>query len=118
MSTLVTLENTTTATLKRVKQILVLANNSYHSLNTSNSWDFPSGHHAAREFKNPPKCFNFGEPHLLPNNKKLRDEGKISRNRNAHMEKVVGKGNGPRMAMEVMVTKSMIIQIMATAVFR
>ena len=85
MSTLVTLGNTTTATLKRIKQILVLANNSYHSLNTSNSWNVPSGHHAAREFKHPPKCFNCGEPHLLPNCKKPRDEGKIVRNRKAHM---------------------------------
>ena len=58
MSMSVTLGNTTTATLKRVKQILVLANNSYHSLNTSNSWNVPIVHHAAREFKHPPKCFN------------------------------------------------------------
>ena len=55
ISTSVTLGNTTTATLKRIKQILVLANNSYHSLNNSNSWNVPSGHHAAREFKHPPK---------------------------------------------------------------
>ena len=92
MSTSVMLANTTTATLKRVKQILILANNSYHSLNTSNSWNVPSGHHAAREFKHPPKCFNCGEPHLLPNCKKNRDEGKIARNRKAQMEKGGGKG--------------------------
>ena len=55
MSTLVTLGNTTTAMLKLIKQILVFAKNSYHSLNTSNSWNVPSGHHAAREFKHPPK---------------------------------------------------------------
>ena len=55
MSTLVTLGNTTTDTLKRIKQILVLDNNSYHSLNTSNSWNVPICHHAAREFKHPPK---------------------------------------------------------------
>ena len=96
MSTLVTLANTTTATLKRVKQILVLAKKSYHSLNAYNSWNFLSGHHAAREFKNPPKCSNFGQPYLLPDRKKPRDEGKIARNRKAHMEKVGGKGGNKR----------------------
>ena len=48
MSTLVTLGNITTTTLKQIKQILDLSNNSYHSLNTSNSWNVPSGHNAAR----------------------------------------------------------------------
>ena len=91
MYTSVTLENTTTATLKQ-KKILVLDNNSYHSLNTSNSWNAPSGHHAARDFKHPNNCFNCGEPHLLPYCKKPRDERKISRNRKAHMEKGGGKG--------------------------
>ena len=92
MSTSVRLGNTTTATLKRIKQILVLANNPYHSLNTSNSRNVPIGHHAAREFKHHPKCFNCGEPHLLPNCKKPRDEGGIAHNIKAHMEKVGGKG--------------------------
>ena len=92
MSTSVTLGNTTTATLKQVKQIIVFVNNSYHSLNTSNSWNVPSGHHAARYFKHPPKCFNCGDPHLLPDCKKPRDEGNISRNRKVHMEKGGGKG--------------------------
>ena len=41
MYTLVTLGNTNTATLKQIKQILVLAHNSYHSLNTSNSCNVP-----------------------------------------------------------------------------
>ena len=92
MSTSVTLVNTTTATLKRIKQILVLAKNSYYSLNTSNSWNVPSGQHAAREFKHPPKCFNCGEPHLLPDFKKPHDEGEIARNRKAHMDKGGVKG--------------------------
>ena len=92
LSMLVTLGNTTTATLKQIKQILVLANNSYHYLNASNSWNVPSGHYAAREFKHPPKWFKSGEPHLLPNFKKPRDEGKIARNRKVHMEKGGGKG--------------------------
>ena len=85
MSTSVTLVNTTTATMKRIKQILILANNSYHYPNTSNSWNVPSGHHDAREFKYPPKGFNSGEPNLLPNCKKPRNEGKITGNRKAHM---------------------------------
>ena len=92
MSTSVTLGNSDTATLKRVKHILALANNSYHSLNTSKIWNVPSGHHAAREFKYPPKCFNCGEPHLLPDCKKPRDEGKIARNKKAHSEKGGDKG--------------------------
>ena len=92
MSTSTTLGNTITATLKRVKQILILVNISYHYLNTSNSRNAPSGHHAAREFKNPPKCFNIGITHLLPDCKKPRDEGKTARNRKAHMEKGGGKG--------------------------
>ena len=92
MSTLVKLGNITTATLKRIKQILVLANNSYHSLNTSNSWNVPSGHHDAREFKHPTNCFNCGEPHLRPDYKKPRNEGNIACNRKAHMEKGGEKG--------------------------
>ena len=92
MSTSATLGNTTTATLKRIKQILVLANNFYHSLSTSNCWNVHSVHHAARGFKNPPKYFNCGDPHFLPDCKKPRDEGKIARNRKAHMKKGGGKG--------------------------
>ena len=92
MSSLVTLGNTTTATLKRIKQILISANNSYHSINISNSWNFPSGHHAAKDFKHPPKWFNCGEPHLLTDCKKPRDEDKIARNRKSHTEKGGGKG--------------------------
>ena len=92
MSTSVMLGNTTTATLKQIKQILVLANNSYHSLNTSNSWNVPNGHHATREFNHYPKCFNCGEPHLILNRKKPCDEDKISRNRKVHMDKGGGKG--------------------------
>ena len=85
MSTSVTLVNNTTATMKRIKQILILANNSYHYLNISNSWNVPSGHHATREVKNPPKWFNIEEPHFIPNCKKPTDEWKISRNMKAHM---------------------------------
>ena len=96
ISTLATLGNTTTATPKRIKQILVLANNSYRSLNNSNSWNVPSVHHAARDFKHPPKCFNCGEPHLLPDFKKPRNEGKNTRNRKAHTEKEGGKGGNQR----------------------
>ena len=92
MSTLVTLGNTTTSTMKQIKQILILANNTCHSLNISNSWNVPSGHHAEREFKHPPKCFNFGEHRLLPDCKKTRDEGKIARNRKVQLKKGGGKG--------------------------
>ena len=124
---LLTLGNTTTDTLKRIKQILVLVNNSYHSLNTSNSWNFPSGHHAARDFKHPPKCFNCGKPHLLPDCNKPCDDGKIARNRKAHTgkggvkeeikEATIATRNVLKMEVEV-VTKKMIIQITATAAFR
>ena len=87
MGTAVSLNNTSAATLTRVLAIVVLANNSYHSLNTSNAWNIPQGkrgHHAS-QFN--PECFNGGKPHLLPDCKCPQDESKIARNKKAYMDK-------------------------------
>ena len=87
MGTAVCLANTSAATLTRVLVIVILANNSYHLLNNLNAWNIPQGkrgHHAS-QFT--PKCFNCGEPHLLPGSKRPRDESKIARNKKAYMDK-------------------------------
>ena len=87
MGTAVSLTNTSAATLTQVLTIMVLANNSYHSLNNLNAWNIPQGkrgHHAS-QFT--PECFNFGEPHLLPDCKLPRDDSKIARNKKAYMDK-------------------------------
>ena len=87
MVTAVFLTNTSAATLTRVLAIVVLANNSYHSLNTSNAWNIPQGkrgHHASQLT---PECFNCGKPHLLPDCKRPREESKIARNKKVCMDK-------------------------------
>ena len=51
MGTAVSLTNTSAVTLTRVLAIVILANNSYHLLNTSNAWNIPQGkpgHHASQ----------------------------------------------------------------------
>ena len=86
----VSLVNTSSVTLKRVVHIIVLANNNYHSLNTSNVWNVPQvkrGHHSSQKPHQTPECFNCGESHLLPDCKQTRDEEKITRNRKAYMDK-------------------------------
>ena len=92
MATSVTLgDDTSQATNKKVTYILTLANNSYNSLNISNSWNVPSGHHAARgEIKASIKCFNCGENHYLPDCKFPRNEDKIAR-----AKKSAGYSGGP-----------------------
>ena len=63
MGTAMSLVNTSSITLKRVLYITVLANNSYHSLNTSNFWNFPQGKlgdHSAHHSHHTPECFNCG----------------------------------------------------------
>jgi hypothetical protein len=85
MATPVSLINTSDATFVRVKEILQLANNSYHSLNTSNAWSVPHGHHSS--ISGSPVCFNCGGDHMLPDCRKPRDEGKIARNRKAFQDK-------------------------------
>ena len=90
MGTAVSLINTSSVTLKRVLHIIVLANNSYHSLNTSNVWNVPqgkSGHHSAQHPHQNLECFSCGEAHLLPDCKRARDEAKIVRNSKAYMDK-------------------------------
>ena len=90
MGTAMSLVNTSSITLKRVLYITVLANNSYHSLNTSNFWNDlqgKRGHHSAQQPHHTPECLNFGEAHLLPDCKQVRDETKIARNRKAYMDK-------------------------------
>ena len=60
---------------------------------------------------------------MLPDCKNPRGEGKITRNRKAHMEKeeikeaTIAARNGLSMEVEVVVTKTMIIKIMATEAF-
>ena len=90
MATPVSLVNTSNDTLKHVLDILHLANNSYHCLNTSNDWNVlqgKRGHHAARHPHHPPICFNCDNPHLLLDCKFSRDEAEIARNRKACMVK-------------------------------
>ena len=87
MGTAVSLTNTSAVTLTRVLAIVILANNSYHLINTSNAWSIPQGkcgHHAS-QFT--PEWFNCGEPHLLPDCKRPQDESKIARNKKAYMDK-------------------------------
>ena len=87
----VSLVNTSSDTLNHVLNILHLANNYYHSLNTYNAWNVTQGklgHHAAQHPQHTPICFNCGEPHLLPDCKRHSDEAKIARNRKAYMDKI------------------------------
>ena len=87
MGTAVSLTNTSAATLIQVLAIVILENNSYHLLNTLNARNIPQGkrgHHAS-QFT--PECFNCGDPHLLPDCKRPRDESKIARNKKAYMDK-------------------------------
>ena len=91
MGTAVSLINNSSVTLKRVLQIIVLAKNSYQSLNTSNVWNVPQGkreNHSAHNPHHTPECFNCGEAHLLPDYKRYRNEAKIARNRKAYMDKL------------------------------
>ena len=53
MVTAVSLINNSSSTLKRVLHIIVLANNSYHSLNTSNVWNVPQGKREHHQSQNP-----------------------------------------------------------------
>ena len=90
MATPVLLVYTSSNTLKRVLNILHLENNSYHSLNTSNSWSAPQvkrGHNDAQHPHHNPICFKCDDPHMLPNCKRTRNETKIARNSKAYMEK-------------------------------
>ena len=66
MGTVLSLANTSAATLTRVLAIVVLANNSYHSLNTSNAWNIPQGKRGHHTSQFTHEWFNCGEPHLLP----------------------------------------------------
>ena len=84
------LVNNSSVTLKRVLYINVLANNSYHSLNTSNVWNVPQvkrGNNSSQHPHHTPECFNFGDAHLLLDCKQTRDEAKIARSRKSYMDK-------------------------------
>ena len=97
MGTAVSLTNTSAATLTQVLAIMVLENNSYHLINTSNPWNIPQGkrgHHASQFTHD---CFNCGQPYLLPDSKRPRDKSKIARNKKAYMDKrpkVPSRNNG------------------------
>ena len=92
MGTPLSMDNTSDVTLKQVLHILEMANNSFHSLNVSNSWNVTKGHHAARGGFTP-TCFNCGDPHYLYECKNPRDEDKIARNKQSH-EDNNKEGNG------------------------
>ena len=85
--TAVSLTNTSAATLIRVLAIVILENNSYHSLNTSNAWNIPQGKRGHHTSQFTPKCFNCGEPNFLPDCKRPQDESKIARNKKSYMDK-------------------------------
>ena len=93
MGTAVSLINNSSVTIKRVLHIIVLANNSYHSLNTSNVWNIPQGkrgHNSAQHPHHTPEWFNCGEDHMFPDFKQARDEEKIACNRKAYTDKHPG----------------------------
>ena len=90
MGTDVSLVKTSSVTLKRVLYSIVLENNRYHSLNTSNALNVPQrkrGHHSSQNPRHTPDCFNSGEAHLLPDCKRARDEAKIARTRKLYIDK-------------------------------
>ena len=89
MDTLVSLGNTSSDTFKSVLNIIHLANNYFHYLNTSNACNVPKkkhGNHADQKPHHILICFNCGEPHMLPDCKRPRNEAKIARNRKGYME--------------------------------
>ena len=112
----VLLVNNSSNNLKRVLNIIHLANSSYHSLNTSNAWNVPQGKHGNHADYNPhhtTTCLNCGNPHMIPDCKRPRNEAKIVLNRKAYMDKradgpprnggrnnwtKVGHGDGPNMS--------------------
>ena len=55
MGTAVSLTNTPAATLTRFLAIMILANISYHSLNTSNAWNIPQDKRGNHTFQFTPK---------------------------------------------------------------
>ena len=90
MATSVSLVNTPSNTLKRVLNIICLANNSYQYFNTSNAWNVTQGkrgHHAAQHPHHTTICFNCDNLHLLPYCKRPCDEAKIARNMKTYTEK-------------------------------
>ena len=93
MGTPLPMDNTSDVTLKQVLYILEMANNSFNSLNVSNSWNVPNGHYAERG-RSTPTCFNCGEPHYLYEQKKPQDEDKLARNKQSHEDKKKGGNRG------------------------
>ena len=91
MATPLLLVNTSSDTLKRVLNILHLANNYYHYFNTSNAWNVPQGnrgHNSARHPHQTPLFFNCGEPHMPPDFNHPLDESNSARNSKAYMDKL------------------------------
>ena len=63
MGTAVSPINNSSVTLRRVRDIIFLANNINNSLNTSNVWIFSMrkhGHHSSQKPHHTPECFNCG----------------------------------------------------------
>ena len=78
MGTPASLDDDNKKTLTQVRDILLMANNEFHSLNTAKKWNVPEGRISA--------CYNCDGDHLLPDCKEPRDEAKIVRNRKAAWE--------------------------------
>ena len=92
MGTAVSLINNFSVTLRHALHIIVMAKNSYHSLNDSNVWNVPQGkhgHHSAQHPHHTSDFFNFVEAHLLPDFKRAHDEAKIVCNSKAYMDKLL-----------------------------
>ncbi len=73
------LDDNNKKTLTHVREILLKANNEFHSLNTAKKWNVTESRASA--------CYNCDDDHLLPDCKEPRDEAKIVRNKKAACER-------------------------------
>jgi len=66
--------------LARVKKFTLMASNSFHSLNVSNSWNIPSSRrHVVAQGRKPATCDNCDGDHYAPDCTVPRDEAKIKK---------------------------------------
>ena len=79
-------------TLKKVKEITAMADNSFHSLNTSTKWNVPGGSTLANRVV---VCFNCGGNHYLHECPKPKNQELIKKNKDAWLaeRKAAGKSN-------------------------
>ena len=92
MSTASSASVTCKDTLKKVKDITAMADNSFHSLNTSSKWNVPSGSALANRNV---ICFNCGGNHYLNARPKRKNQGEIKKNKAAWeaQRKAAGQSN-------------------------